>query len=252
VLGTIALVASVISLIANLALYLTGKGDLIDVVFDAISVATFGLGRVASNAAKVSYGGMRGAARSAAGRLASRPVPGETSGGLLAKFVPHAAQMSRRAARGRMRSADAQGLFPSLADVWRSVRSTAPEFTNSLRTLGGADWGKVLASLPRDFRATFAGTTDDGVRAFFSKLYGDPDGAKHAIDHRALADAIRTDGKVAKYATQAVAQHFAQIGSSLTGSGVDGYQAYRNVSGLVSDKPTPTERLNLPTTAGVL
>jgi hypothetical protein len=250
VLGTIALVVSVIWLIANLALYLTGKGDLIDVVFDAISV---GLGRVASNAAKVSYRGMRGAARITAGRAASRPLPGQTSGGLLEDHAGWAAGMTRRAALRGIRRSDEQGLFPSFTDISRSFRSTGPEFTEGVRTVRGADWGDSVRNLPGDFRATFAGTSEDGVRAFFSKLYGDPGGAENAIGHRALADAIRTDSVVTKHANRAVAQHMAQIVSSLTGSGVDGYQAYQNVSGLVSDKPTPAGRLNLPTTpAGVL
>jgi hypothetical protein len=252
VLGTIALVASVISLIANLALYLTGKGDLIDVVFDAISVATFGLGRVASNAAKVSYRGMRGAARITAGRAASRPLPGQTSQALLKDLAKGTAGMRRVAARRAMKFADRQGVVPPLAAIWGSLRSTGPEFTSGVRTLQGADWGNVVRNLPGDFRTTFAGTSDDGFRAFFSKLYGDPGGADYAIGHRALADAIGTDAKVAKHATRAVVQHFGQIGSSLTGSGVDGYQAYKNVSGLLSNDPTPSARLNLPTTTGVL
>jgi len=232
----------VISLIANLALYLTGKGQFTSVVLDAISVTTFGLGRVASSAAKVSYRGMRGAARIAVGRAASRPQAGQTSSDLLAEFVPQAAGMSRRAARATMRFADTQGLFPSLAKAGRSLRSAGPEFVASLDTLRDTDWGKVIRNVPGDFGATFSGTTDDGVRAFFSKLYGDPESAKHAIGHLRLADAIRTDAKVAKYATHAVAQHMTQIASGLTGSGVDGYQGYQNVSGLWSDEPS----LNLP------
>jgi hypothetical protein len=245
-LGAIALVASVISLVANLTLYLTGKGDLMSVVLDAISVATFGLGRVASSAARVSYRGLRGAARLSAGRMAARPLAGQSSAQILRQLAGESAGMSRAAARGLVRRANRQGLVPPGDAIWRSLRSTGSDFADGARSLRSADWGNVVRSLPSDFRATFAGTGDDGARAFFARLYGDPDGATDALAHRAIPAVIRGDAEVASQVNRAVAQHVTQIVSSLTGSGVDGYQGYTNiVSPMFTGGPTPAQQLNL-------
>jgi len=246
VLGTIALVASVVSLVCNLALYLTGRGDLLNVVLDVVSVATFGLGRVAGAAAKVGYRGLRGASRLRAGTLASRPAAGQPSRQLLDDLVPAAANVSRRSARNAVNLANRHGLVPPGSAAWRSLKSAGRDVSDAVGTVRSADWGNVIRNLPRDFRTTCAGTFDDGGRAFFAKLYGDPDGVANVAGHRSLAEAIRSSPEVASHANRAVAQHVTQITSSLTGSGVDGYQAFTNIRDGIVGAPTPAEQLNVP------
>jgi uncharacterized protein YukE len=54
VLGAIALVAGIISLVANIGLLIMGEGSWANVILDVIGVATFGIGRLFTSAAKFS------------------------------------------------------------------------------------------------------------------------------------------------------------------------------------------------------
>lgn len=82
VLGTIALIASVISLVCNLLLVMNGDATWEDVMWDAISVASFGVGRVFASAAKLSRLAARSKAWNAAKGLARVRNPNMNSAGI--------------------------------------------------------------------------------------------------------------------------------------------------------------------------
>lgn len=68
ILGTIALIATVVSLVAHLMLALAGEGSWFDVAMDVVGLATFGIGRGALAGAKAASSGTKSMARSAAFR----------------------------------------------------------------------------------------------------------------------------------------------------------------------------------------
>jgi len=79
VLGTIALIASAISLVCNILLWFNGDASWKDVAWDALSVASFGVGRIFGSAAKLSRLAARSKAWEAAKGLARVRNPGMNS-----------------------------------------------------------------------------------------------------------------------------------------------------------------------------
>ena len=128
VLGTIALAAALVSLACNLTLVLTGNGSWTDVAFDVLSVATFGLGKIAGVAAKASVRGLGGARRMAAGKLAANTPKGVSARTVLNVHAGKTASMSRNAARKAVRDARAanrplahEGYGKALVEDFRNV-----------------------------------------------------------------------------------------------------------------------------------
>jgi len=162
ILGTIALVATAISLICNIALAATGYGDWMSVVWDAVGLCTFGLGRVFSAAARGSATGLRGAARLSAGKIAG-------AGGTEFRSLVSGTSLSglsRNAARGILADGRAAGAL-SRSNILASFRSLPADFASGLTALrSGANWSAARAGLGPAFRNLFSG---NGLTA----LYGE-------------------------------------------------------------------------------
>jgi hypothetical protein len=153
ILGTIALIASAISLVCNIALASTGYGSWGAVVWDAIAVASFGVGRVFSSAARGSTTAVRGATRLSAGKI--QGAGGARIGSLLGGNS--LAGISRNAARGRLTQGRMAGAL-TRANVWGSLRSLGPDFMRDFATLRvGANWSAARAGLAPAFRSIFTG-----------------------------------------------------------------------------------------------
>ncbi|MEU6732825.1 putative T7SS-secreted protein [Streptomyces physcomitrii] len=78
ILGTIALIATAVSLVGHLALALAGEGSWFDVAMDVVGLATLGIGRGAIAGAKGASQAAKGAARTAAYRQARAKGLSET------------------------------------------------------------------------------------------------------------------------------------------------------------------------------
>ncbi|MGH3826453.1 MAG: putative T7SS-secreted protein [Pseudonocardiaceae bacterium] len=156
---TVALVASVVSLLGNIVLAATGDGEWSDVAWAAIGVLSFGVGRAAIGGLRVSALGVRGASRLAAGRLAARSVLERAAAGLprssssmaaIRSMLGTANPMTRSAARAAARRSLEQGFVPSASSIGHSLRAMPGEFADNIRTLLHADWRDALRQARQD------------------------------------------------------------------------------------------------------
>ncbi|AJE84232.1 hypothetical protein SLNWT_3856 [Streptomyces albus] len=135
ILGTIALIATAVSLVGHLALALAGEGSWFDVAMDVVGLATLGIGRGAIAGAKGASQAAKGAARTAAYRQARARGLSE------AKAWKHANRMSGGEVRGRAVREAAEnapkGWFPGLARVKEafSPKSIGREMVDSVKDL---------------------------------------------------------------------------------------------------------------------
>jgi len=182
ILGTIALVASAISLICNIALAATGYGSWWQVGLDAIAVASFGLGRVLTTAARASTTTVQGVSRMGAGTLAAQDgaltIRGLMGGSELAGI-------SRTAARGlRVDGLAAQALTGR--NILGTLRAIPGSFAGDLSALTtGANWAAARTAIGPAFRSIFTG---GGARA----LYGETQLLTHGEFVAGLDDAVRS------------------------------------------------------------
>ncbi|MGH3831272.1 MAG: putative T7SS-secreted protein [Pseudonocardiaceae bacterium] len=240
ILVTIALVASVVSLLGNIALAATGDGEWSDVAWSALGVLSFGVGRAAVGALRVSALGARGASRLTAGRLAARSVLERAAAGLprsssamsaIKSMLGTANPISRRVARAAAQRSLEQGFVPSAGSIGRSLRAMPGEFADNVRTLRNADWGDAL-------RQAHQG--------------GLPGPLQFLGEHGATAD-LQNISKIhsAVRASDEVAPHLRQLQTQLhVVYGTAGYNMYdigRTAAGLAPPSSAAQE-LHLPNT----
>ncbi|MGH3875105.1 MAG: putative T7SS-secreted protein [Pseudonocardiaceae bacterium] len=236
VLGTIALVASLVSLLGNIALAATGDGEWSAVAWSAIGVLSFGIGRAAIGALRVSAQGVRGASRLAAGRLAAQSPAARAAVGLpsssnsmtaIRSLLGTANPMSRHAARAAAQRSLEQGFVPSISNIGRSLRAIPGEFGTDIRTLRNADWGDALSQARQ-------GRSSDLLQSL-----GEHGAAADLKSVSKIDEVVRAGDEVAPHLRQLQAQQGVFVGTVAYGM----YENYRNLEGLVA--PSAAEELRL-------
>jgi len=176
VLGAVALLAGAVALLADVVLLCSGEGDVLDVVFGALGIMTFGLGRVVGAGLKISIRGAKGAEASKASRAVesedfvvgvaddvdtlARPGEGIIGGfGSATPAGPAAgaatSAFSRAGIKEMAGSLKPSAIVDDLTDTFASVRSVTPsKFTPSRTDAAGAVIGdlesaKSLANLDK-------------------------------------------------------------------------------------------------------
>lgn len=237
-LGTIALVASLVSLLGNIALAATGDGTWSAVAWSAIGVLSFGIGRVAIGALRVSAQGVRGASRLAAGRLAAQSPAARAAAGLpsssnsmtaIRSMLGTANPMSRHAARTAAQRSLEQGFVPSLRDIGQGLRAMPGGFADDIRTLRNADWGDALNQ-----------ARQGGPQGPLQFL-GEPGAAADLQRISKIDDMVRASDEVAPHQRQLHTQYGVFVGSTTYGT----YDNYRNAVELMPS-PSAAEKLDLP------
>jgi hypothetical protein len=218
ILGTIALVASAISLVCNIALAATGYGSWWDVGLDAIAVATFGLGRVFTTAARASTTTVQGLSRMGAGSLAAEDgalsIRGLMGGSGLA-------DISRTAARG-LRVDGLAGQAINGRNIVGALRAIPGSFGADLSTLtSGASWTATRTAVGPAFRSIFTG---GGARA----LYGETELLEHTSFVAGLDRAVTSLTGVSQAIHYTQAMTVVGLGANAAGNLGDFYNALGN------------------------
>ncbi len=257
--GTIALVASLFSLVGNLALAWTGYGEWSEVVWAAIAVLSFGVGRAAVAGLRVSVAGARGAARMAAGRWAGQSPAVRAAAGLsdsrssmgaIRAMLGTRALMSKNAAERLAKASLGQKYAPSSAEFGSSIRAIPGEFVDNLRTVRSAGWSGVADALRQTPQHVWLqaqqGRSADGMQALL-RASGEADTAASLDDLGRVSDKIRSGAEVGQHMKYVDAQSAAfatSTGYSLVDIGV-------NTNKLVADwlRPSPAEQLHLTDSA---
>ncbi len=105
----VALIAALVSLLGNLYLAGSGHGDWGDVLVSAITLATFGIGKVAIGAFKISAAGVRGASRLEVPNVLARRLLGDNP-------------MGHIGAQAAARASQRHGFLPSGSQAWQTLR----------------------------------------------------------------------------------------------------------------------------------
>ncbi|MGY4644617.1 putative T7SS-secreted protein [Cellulomonas sp. URHB0016] len=181
VLGAVALVAGAVALVADVVLLFSGEGDVLDVVFGALGIMTFGLGRVVGAGLKITIRGARatevsatagrGAAAAKAGKAATdvaddvqtlaRPVEGTLKD--LGSAMPDGAAaapvatraLSRAGAQEMAASLKPSAVMDDLAETFRDVRAVRPGTFKPTRSqalgavIGDVDSAEWLTNLDK-------------------------------------------------------------------------------------------------------
>lgn len=201
-LGAVALIFSVISLLANFTLLLMGEGSLTDVILDAIGVATFGIGRLFTSAAKLSA---------------------------------KSAQLGR--AWGKARPLAGQGHISTwLTGRMATTGQSLPIFGGTARTVLRGSFGGTLADI-KNVRTVWAGrhafpavrAPASGAAANIHRVLGNADLAAELSALRALRT---VNPRPVAFANRALIQSGVAVPAILGGSLLDLYQFDRNVTGL--------------------
>lgn len=196
VLGTIAVLATIVSLVAHLALAVTGEGGWFDVALDVVGLATFGIGRAALTGVKGASAGAKAMSRSSVYRreMAKVAERGLAKGSKTLKNAEQKAwKVANREAEGAARGRTAReaidnapkGHFPGwkrVADAfnpkaiaqesWDSVKGLRDLSPSNLQQLGrGETWEGVRPTLKDPDVAgaaksleNLAGTSDEAVQ----------------------------------------------------------------------------------------
>ena len=240
ILGTVALVASVVSLVGNIALALAGDGEWSEVAWSALGVLSFGVGRAAIGALRVSALGVRGASRLVAGQLAAQSVAARVTAGLpgsgnsmtaIRSMLGTVNPLSRRLARTAVQQSLEQGFFPSASSIARSWRAMPGEFADNIRTLRHADWGDAWRQARRQ-----------GGPSNLLQFFGEHDVAADLQEIKQIHSAVRGSDEVAPHLRQLHAQYGVFVGTA-------GYGVYDNLHNAVKLRPSPSaaEEPHLPT-----
>lgn len=247
VLGTIALIASIVSLVANLSLALTGYGDWTDVLFDAISVATFGVGSAFAKGAKAAYSGARAATRLSAGKLAAQSassrlaagLPGGSTGSALRALTGSRslANVSRNSARTVVKNA---GKVPPIS--WTAPFKTGWSNVTALKgqvsfIANPANLAAAARQTPQALRTL---VKSPSLETFIANLTQEQELAQFVTLARSAHPAALATEQMAKATRLALVQG----GAFTTGATVDIIQAPSLFGGPTA--PTPAQTLHLP------
>ncbi|MFW6695614.1 hypothetical protein [Streptomyces sp. MAR4 CNX-425] len=136
VMGTIALIATAVSLVCHIALAINGDATWMDIAADVIGIATFGIGRVCMTAARVSALGGRARAWDAANAYVRRTAPQLNSAQRRAR-VEQLVGPRQGARLGAVSRPDV-----SLRTAFGGLRG---DFVSDLRTIGSSWRGSMRA-----------------------------------------------------------------------------------------------------------
>ncbi|MGP3951656.1 hypothetical protein [Streptomyces sp. 7N604] len=162
VLGTIALVATAISLVCHLLLFINGDAEWTDVAMDVLGLATFGIGRVFSSASKLAATLGRSKVWDAANRFVRTTAPQLNSAQRRMRVVE---MVGRRAGA---RSWDAAPPNVSFGAAFRGLRGG---FTDDLATIRGNL--RVLGDVRGNFGALKDAWQAGGLRGV-GNMYAGP------------------------------------------------------------------------------
>lgn len=267
-LATVALIASAVKLVADLALALFDDGSWADVAWGVVAVASFGVGRVLSFAAQGVTRGAAGVARLAAGRVGalSRAIrsglgfPTTSAASVIRTLTgPTTGALSRTAARslaGEVRASSwlgngLQSLKPSA--IWADASKLGPFLHDA-----GA-WRTAMTQAGQNFRlagsnpaALFAASQADEVlvQAIRTSEQVAPSLASYAPQvHSALVGAVTT--QAGSFTAVSAGAFDAAVGMQQTSTTLSSGAPYQlpvveNVQSIIDwFDPSPAEQLNL-------
>ena len=266
-LAVVAAVATAVKLVADIALLAAGEGSWSDVIWGVVGLATFGVGRVISVAARGASTGAQGVARLNAGRIAATSAASRASQGVStgsARTVINSlvgsrlGDLSRFQARPMAQQAitTVRGLFTDSAGL-ASLKPGA--LWSDVRALGGFNWSGAMTTVQSNFAAAgsnplavLAASQADGdmVRAITglddisSALQSLSPGVQSAVTTANVANGI-SGGTVAAGTFDQV------IGFSTVQDWVSGESSPISLVTPVTEvvgwfNPSPADRLNLP------
>lgn len=258
VLGTIALIATAVSLVCNIALAATGYGSWDKVLLDAISLATFGIGRAVATGARASQAATRGASRLAAGRAAASSPAVRTAAGL-------PGGSSRTAIRAMTGSDDIANLsrtqarnLVQLGNRTRPVSLTAPfsaaateirQLPSQVRSIFSAPGAQVWSEIPSAAQSIRNSRSATEVLA---RLYPNADTLADVSVRAGLHPAIAGAAEVTQHAGRAAALTATGAGAQVASTFVDTYQSVDvGWDRLGPQRPEPADGLQLPRDPGV-
>ncbi|MCZ4096371.1 MULTISPECIES: putative T7SS-secreted protein [unclassified Streptomyces] len=168
ILGTIALVATLVSLVAHVLLALSGDGNWFDVALDVVGLATFGIGRGAIAGARGASAGTRALARSARYKsIMESAVANGLKKGTKAyqKQVAKAWKIANRESGGAARGKDAANAMKNAPKGWFPGWGRVGDAVNPVK-IAKESWQSVKdLKAFRDVPQLFHGNTWTGVRA---------------------------------------------------------------------------------------
>ncbi len=228
VLGTIALVAGLVSLLCNVALLIGGKGSLKNVILDLVGVASFGIGRAVVAGARGAYRGAQGVARLNAGRLAATSpasriaagLPGGSSTSAIRGMLGGTSSISnltRAQARTMAQSGRAVPVFSGTApftSAWDDMASFGSHLSTAFSP------ANIRAAISQTPGAWNAITNSSSMAERLARLTGNSDALAH-LDFSSGIDAAVRSGDLFTRATTLTGVQFGTTGLSF---GLDSYQ----------------------------
>ncbi|WP_330306564.1 MULTISPECIES: putative T7SS-secreted protein [unclassified Streptomyces] len=153
ILGSIAMAATIISLVGHVLLALAGEGSWFDVALDVVGLATMGIGRGAMAGAKGAMQGAKGMARSAAFRQAMERVVAKRGSAAFKKAEQAAWKQANRMSGGALRGkagAEAlatapKGWFPGAGRVAEafSPKAIGKEMVDGFKGVKDLGWSNL-------------------------------------------------------------------------------------------------------------
>lgn len=250
VFGTIALIAGAISLVCNLALAIGGKGSWTSVILDAVSLATFGIGRAVMGGAKAAYRGSQALARVNAGRLAAQSpairvaagLPGGSSASAIRSMLggnSAIANLSRNQARNLVNGARNVPGFSFTAPFRGAWDDMASFGSNAMTGFSPSNIRQAINLSPDALR----GIRDSGsMTEALARLSGNAD----ALAHVDFADGINAAVRSGDLFGRATTLTGVQFGAWGVAGGLDSYQMATSDTWGDMFNQTPVDGLNLP------
>ncbi|WP_328670780.1 putative T7SS-secreted protein [Streptomyces sp. NBC_00328] len=165
ILGSIALLATIVSLLGHVLLALAGEGSWFDVALDVVGIATMGIGRGAMAGAKGAMQGAKGMARSAAFRRAMENVVAKRGSAAFKRAEQAAWKQANRLSGGALRGKKGAEAVAGAPKGWFPGAGRAGEAFNP-RAIGREMWEgfKGVKDLgPRNLRSLGQGSTWEGA-----------------------------------------------------------------------------------------
>jgi hypothetical protein len=231
VLGTIALLATAVSFVCHLALYIGGKGSVGDVLMDAFSLATFGIGRGMTSVARGSKAAARTLARRAAVSAETRAVRATTSQltrGQIAQRALARAGGHGGDLRGAVAGASSR-VWPGTGRVLREgFDGIGTEFRGGVATLrrGGLTQlapGTVAAGVRQGAADIRSAYSTGGLAVAVPRALGSHELAAEAERYARIDPALRVD-RVLGFGGRGGRQTVIAAAATLSGSAADWYQ----------------------------
>jgi hypothetical protein len=221
VLAAVALVATAISLVCKLSVGgLTGEWDVMGIVWDTVSLATFGVGRAFSAAARGSSQAAVRTGRTAAMRAGRVPGAGGQPTSVRLMGGNHVTSGAVSGYARATSSVNARGVLGGYRSAFPEFRAGMPQLVHSLR---GGGWNTAYEfSSGRTALNTIFGSTNTATDLGTAGRYTD--------------DLMRLSDDANRARTIALRQNNVEIGAHVVNSGIDVYQfGVEDGGGVVGD-----------------